>query len=83
MEEKSINDLLNDKIRSNVDMRIASSIAEVYHSQIPNIATTNKQTNNLKTKIINLHGFLDISIETLDKTCKYAVKVCNEQSTGI
>jgi hypothetical protein len=77
---KSIHAILNQNKESNIDLKIATSIAELYASQIPIAAETQVKSASLETRITNLHTNLNVSIKTLsEETCKNAVKVCNQQ----
>ena len=39
--------------------------------------------NNLETRIINIHTNLSDVINTLEKTCKISVEICNSQATWL
>ncbi len=75
----SLNKSLDVKDNSLDSNRVKERIDKLYIELIPYTAISENKADNLRTRIINTHIEISNSINTLQETCKKAVKICNQQ----
>jgi len=80
-ETTSINSILGDSEKIEINLDIAESVSQIYNNELPFIEIWDKNTVLIRTDIINMHNNLNNAIKTLEKTIEIAEKVCNDQDT--
>lgn len=78
-ENIAINEINSITDTSKLSISIKQNIDKLYEDQLPFAWVWNIDTENIRAKLIKTHLSLEDSINTLEKTCEYSVKVCNDQ----
>ncbi len=81
IDDIAIKDLSKAKQNSTNSYDIKKRIDKIYKSQLIFAWISENKTDNLRTRLINMHLEIVQSINILQQSCKKSVKICNQQST--
>ena len=75
---------INKNLSNSIETtKTRQDIKEMYSKLKSTWAQSEINWNNLETRIINIHTNLSDVINTLEKTCKISVEICNSQATWL